>query len=563
MSLIQHHILSNYPLSTSFRERIETLLGPGASYLNVSELRQTRSLPSIVAALRSLRGQKLTVAIEEDSSFALLPVLKMLAALSRSKHLQVVDPKCAIQAFGRLDALRMGIKLVTASIRSAVALRGATRELRKLAREERLHLREQSKQRVAYLNCNLWFGVKAGGSVGHISGVANALMDRGYELDFFTVGGRLMVDSRAHFRPLSAPEMLSLPFETTYYQFHRDCVRQIAPVLDQRPPSFLYQRMSLGNYTGVTLSRELRIPLILEYNGSEAWIAKNWGKPLRFHSAAVAAEQACLKHAQVVVTVSEPLGQELRERGVDPERIVVYPNCIDPRMFDPQRFSASEIQELRRKHGFAESDVIATFVGTFGQWHGVDVLANAIRRMIESDRDFLKTRRLRFLLIGDGQKMPLVRQILDVEGASEFVTLTGLVPQHEAPRYLAASDVLLSPHVANTDGSAFFGSPTKLFEYMAMEKAIYASDLDQIGQVLANSLRVRDTSVVEPTRADSSLAVLGRPSSIEDLIVGLRFLADGERWRNVLGSNARREALEKYTWDRHVDAILSRADALS
>ncbi len=34
------------------------------------------------------------------------------------------------------------------------------------------------------------------------------------------------------------------------------------------------------------------------------------------------------------------------------------------------------------------------------------------------------------------------------------------------------------------DGSRFFGSPTKLFEYMAMGKGIVASRLDQLAEVL-------------------------------------------------------------------------------
>ena len=48
----------------------------------------------------------------------------------------------------------------------------------------------------------------------------------------------------------------------------------------------------------------------------------------------------------------------------------------------------------------------------------------------------------------------------------------------------ATSDVLVSPHVANADGTPFFGSPTKIFEYMGLGKPIVASDLNQIGEVI-------------------------------------------------------------------------------
>ncbi len=96
--------------------------------------------------------------------------------------------------------------------------------------------------------------------------------------------------------------------------------------------------MSLANISGALLSRKLNIPLILEYNGSEAWVAKNWGNALRYHHSAIQAEEICLRYAHTVVTVSNILEKELIARGVAPEKIVCHPNCIDPLIFNPARF---------------------------------------------------------------------------------------------------------------------------------------------------------------------------------------------------------------------------------
>jgi glycosyltransferase involved in cell wall biosynthesis len=273
---------------------------------------------------------------------------------------------------------------------------------------------------------------------------------------------------------------------------------------------------------------------VLEYNGSEVWVARHWGRPLRYERLALAAEEASLRHAHVVVTISQVLADELVERGIAPERVLWHPNGVDADAFDPIRFDAAARHKLRDRYDIAHEATLVTFVGTFGQWHGVDVLAHAIR----DEAEWARGAGVHFLLVGDGLKMPEVRAA--VQGLDDVVTLTGLVPQADAPLHLAASDILVSPHVPNADGSPFFGSPTKLFEYMASARPIVASDLDQIGDVLRDDL-----------------AVLVRPGDPADLSRGLRELVADPGRRTELGARARRRVVERYTWAHHVDALLA------
>jgi glycosyltransferase involved in cell wall biosynthesis len=112
--------------------------------------------------------------------------------------------------------------------------------------------------------------------------------------------------------------------------------------------------------------------------------------------------------------------------------------------------------------------------------------------------------------------------------------------------------------VPNVDGTKFFGSPTKLFEYMAMGKPIVASDLDQVGDVLKNALHAQSLPTAPPDNAASQMAVLTTPGSEEEIVQSLEFLIEYLPWRAKLGANARKEALAKYTWRHHVAAILAR-----
>ena len=168
---------------------------------------------------------------------------------------------------------------------------------------------------------------------------------------------------------------------------------------------------------------------------------------------------------------------EVVSRGVDATRVLVNPNGVDPDRYSPAVDGAA----VRAKYGL-QNAIVVGFIGTFGPWHGAEMLARAFVALARGDPSLAQA--VRLLMIGDGATMPEVRRILSEGGALESTVFTGLVPQEDGASYLAACDVLVSPHVPNPDGTPFFGSPTKLFEYMAMGKGIVASNLDQIGEVL-------------------------------------------------------------------------------
>jgi glycosyltransferase involved in cell wall biosynthesis len=132
------------------------------------------------------------------------------------------------------------------------------------------------------------------------------------------------------------------------------------------------------------------------------------------------------------------------------------------------------------------------------------------------------------------------RRRLEEGGVSDLTVFTGRTRQDEGPVHLAAADILVSPHVPNADGTPFFGSPTKLFEYMAMGRAIVASDLYQIGDVLEHG---RTAWLVSPGDAD-------------ELAEGLRAVIEDASLRHRLAASARREVVAKHTWRAHTRRIV-------
>jgi glycosyltransferase involved in cell wall biosynthesis len=306
-------------------------------------------------------------------------------------------------------------------------------------------------------------------------------------------------------------------------------------ILGERALSFVYQRYALYNYSGLQLALSRKIPFILEYNGSEIWINNNWSKALKYEELAEKIELLNLNASDVVVVVSAPSREELLERGIENNKILVNPNGVDPEIYSPE----IDGSDIRRNHSLEDKTVIG-FIGTFGKWHGAEVLAQAFGLLLKTHPQYRDNTRL--FMIGNGHTMSQVQQQLENFGVTKECILTGIVPQEEGPEYLAACDLLASPHVPNPDGTPFFGSPTKLFEYMAMGKGIIASDLDQIGDVLEHD---RTAWMVKPGDANS-------------LMLGLKAMIDNPEISKRLGETARREVVAKYTWKEHTRKIIKK-----
>jgi glycosyltransferase involved in cell wall biosynthesis len=119
---------------------------------------------------------------------------------------------------------------------------------------------------------------------------------------------------------------------------------------------------------------------------------------------------------------------------------------------------------------------------------------------------------------------------------------------------MRAADIYISPHASHMTDSKFFGSPTKLFEYMALAGGIVASDLEQIGVILSPSLRPSDFTHGVPDAARNR-AVLCKPGDIDDFVAGVVALVRHPEICAALGQNARAAAQEHFSWKRHVDRI--------
>jgi len=388
-----------------------------------------------------------------------------------------------------------------------------------------------------YLRLDHNFDLESGGSVAHTAGVINAFRALLPRLQIVSTDRLPLVEADTDFHEVVPIYGLmrnvpGFPLFSHTRTLQRWWTRSGMPA-----PGFVYARYSAGNYAPPLLSRRLRVPYVCEYNGSIGWISRNWGeKGLRFERLFMVIEEANLRAADLIVVVSDASKEELLARGFDDAAILVAPNGVDVERFGP----SVEGRPIRERYGLGDDETVLGFVGSFGPWHGAEVLAEAFCRLLNARPG--SRNRLRLLLVGDGMTLPTVKSILEKGGALDRAVLCGRVPQGDAPAYLAACDILVSPHVPNPDGSRFFGSPTKIFEYKAAGRPIVASRLDQIEDLFRHG----------------ETGWLTKPGDANELEQGLGHLLDDASLRKHLGRAARTEAERRHTWCHHAEQILER-----
>ena len=525
-------------LNSNTRGALETLARhyPHAEIKEISRL-QFEAAGGLTARLNSLRAMRPDVfaVFTERLAWQRGQNLFMLfGALAGAGHSLVLDNHGAVREESRASILLQAPgRLANDSVQSAAALTRSRLELLRLEKQvkvERLAAVRSAAGavRVVYLRATPGPGTQAGGAASHIRGVVDALADLGADVSVIsndTIAG--MEQSKARV-VIIEQQSSGGPRALFDIQSNLNFTRGVVPLVEDDPPDFIYQRHARFSWSGVVAMLHTKRPLFLEYNGSEVWVGRHWDHVGMLNLLA-RFELLNLAAAARIFVVSEVERRNLEKSGIASSKIIVNPNGVDTEVFRPGVGGG----KVRRELGVNNDEVLVGFVGTFGPWHGVLTLAEAIKTVSSKTS-------ARFLLVGSGALHNEVMQLLRSEHENGRVIFTGAVDHERVPALLDACDVLVAPHVPLADGSAFFGSPTKLFEYMAMGKGIVASRLGQIGDVLTHE---ETALLVEP----------GDAGALKEAIVRL---VESPELREHLGKEAREIAVRSYTWKHNAQRVL-------
>jgi glycosyltransferase involved in cell wall biosynthesis len=292
------------------------------------------------------------------------------------------------------------------------------------------------------------------------------------------------------------------------------------------PFDLVYERYSLWSYAGMEMAKAWGVPGLLEVNApliEEQ--AEHRGLVDRHGAERIA--QLVFGHATALIAVSREVAGYLARQAGARGRVHVIPNGVDP-----DRFPLDEPRSFPRR----PAEFVVGFVGSLKRWHGLAILMEAFARVRRA------APQSHLLIVGDGPERSNLETDVRARGLSADVHLTGAVAPEAVPGLLASVDAAVAPYPALEH---FYFSPLKVYEYMAAGRAIVASRMGQVGELLQDGV-------------NALLCPPGDPSALAEALLRLQ---DDAGLRERLGRAARKAVLRHHTWEAVARRVLRLAKA--
>jgi glycogen(starch) synthase len=277
----------------------------------------------------------------------------------------------------------------------------------------------------------------------------------------------------------------------------------------------------LSIIAGISIKKELGLPLVFHVHSNER------GRTLGNGSGVVSSiENRGGQMADMVITVSYSMQDELIQAGFPAEKIRVCYNGVDPKKYSPEQVSQERIDAVRQKYGLTSEDLMVLFVGRLVWIKGVDKLIRAMPKVLQE----IPNAKLVIVGLGDMRDYleGLVRN-LHLEDAIKF--RFEFIPEEERIAHYAACDVAAYPSLYEP-----FGIVT--LEAMSMEKPVVVGAAGTSGMKEIVSINGSDKCGFHINPNDPADIAWGIVSAIKD-----------PEKRVQLGRNGRKRVLEHFTWD--------------
>jgi len=286
-------------------------------------------------------------------------------------------------------------------------------------------------------------------------------------------------------------------------------------VARQFKPQLIHAHLHEGAFIGAILKIILRLPMLFDCQGSltgeitDHGFVREGSLLQRFFAGI---ERWINDSADFIVTSAGPTVHLLHSQGVPENRVRALLDGVDTAVFAPY-----PKDEIRARLGIPVDAKVVVFLGVLNAYQGVDLLLEAAARLDAQGA------RLHFLVMGFPEEK--YREKAQEMGLAEMFTFTGRIPYDQAPLYLCAGDLAVSPKISPTEANG------KLFNYLACGLPTVAFD----------------TPVNREILGDAALyATLG---DVEELAGAIGRLAGDRELREELAAEGRERAVTLHSWD--------------
>jgi glycosyltransferase involved in cell wall biosynthesis len=238
----------------------------------------------------------------------------------------------------------------------------------------------------------------------------------------------------------------------------------------------------------------------------------------------------CMKKANAITTVSSYWRDYLISYGVDREAILVNPNGVNPDHFHHREKNC--LKALKEQYGIPEESFVLGYVGGMETFRRLPEVVDGFAELRQSGKGDLF-----LLIIGDGVDMPIVQQRIrkNHDILDGWISCPGgWVPYEKIPQIMSLFDVAIFPY------SNPYGSPQKLFEYLAMGIPTIGPDVPAVSEIFKDKVHL--------------ITVKQDGSNLEEVINA--FINDPDT-RKKIAKEGHDYILSNYTWENNAKRVVS------
>ena len=278
----------------------------------------------------------------------------------------------------------------------------------------------------------------------------------------------------------------------------------------------------LSAISGITIKKEVGLPFAFHVHSTEK------GRTLGNGSEVVSnIELHGAKAADLIVTVSYAMKDELIKLGFSTEKIQVCYNGVDPQKYNPENVNSEDIKKIRESYGIKEDEPMILFVGRLVGVKGVDKLIMAMPHVLQ------KYPKAKLVVVGVGDLQEYLTNLVKIMRLHDIVKLNfNFISEEERILHYAACDVAVFPSLYEPFGIV-------ALEAMSMERPVV------VGAAGVSGMRE-----IVICRGEDQCGFHIDPSNPSDIAWGINSALENPEKRKRLGKNGRKRVLEEFTWDK-------------